>query len=231
MLIHLDHVTKQYPISGGSLCAIEDLSLSVEKGEFLAITGQSGCGKSTLMNILGCLDKPSSGDYLLDGTSVLTLSDQQRTALRGKKLGFIFQSYNLIPTLTCLENVELPLLYAGVPAHRRRKRALDALEQVGLSQRTAHRPFQLSGGQQQKTAIARAIAMEPQCFLADEPTGNLDPQNTKDILELLFRLNHQGKTIILITHDPAVAAAVPRVVHIDNGRIVADRIQHLPRAN
>ena len=222
-LIRLEKICRNYPAQDSTVHALQQVSLSIGSGEFSAITGHSGSGKSTLMNILGCLDRPTSGTYYLDGQDVFALSDRERTALRGQKLGFIFQGYNLISTLTCLENVELPLLYAGLPPKLRQERVLEALEQVGLSDRLHHRPCQLSGGQQQRTAIARAIASCPQCLLADEPTGNLDPETTSSIMELLFSLNRQGKTIVLITHDPSIAAAIPRVIGIDSGKIAFDR--------
>lgn len=224
-LLKLDKITKEYTIDSDTVTALHEVSLTVEAGEFVAITGQSGSGKSTLMNILGCLDRPTRGTYLLNGQDVFSLTDAQRTALRGSMLGFIFQGYNLIPTLTCLENVELPLLYTKLSAKQRRQRALAALEQVGLGNRLSHLPHQLSGGQQQRTAIARTIAFGPSCILADEPTGNLDSASAQSVLALLRSLNAQGNTIILITHDPRIAADAPRVLQIENGFLTADRQQ------
>jgi len=200
--------------------ALEDVSLTVQRGEFTAIVGHSGSGKSTLMHILGCLDTPTAGKYCLEGTDVSSLPDRQLSAVRCRHIGFVFQGFHLLPGLTALENVELPLYYRGVPRARRRALALAAMERVGLSDRVQHRPAALSGGQQQRTAIARAIAADPPLLLADEPTGNLDSAAGADILALLRALHVQGHTVVLITHDRDIAAACDCRVTIADGRIV-----------
>lgn len=199
--------------------ALDDVSLSIEKGEFVAIIGQSGSGKSTLMNILGCLDTPTSGTYFLDGQDVSKLSARAQSRVRGTQIGFIFQGFHLIPALTAQENVELPLLYRGVPRLERLSRARRSLKKVGLDNRIGHRPSELSGGQQQRVAIARAIAMAPPLILADEPTGNLDTSSGKEIMEMLHTLNQNGHTVVLITHDPVIAQSVPRRIRIQDGRV------------
>ncbi|WP_344940034.1 ABC transporter ATP-binding protein [Sphaerisporangium flaviroseum] len=203
--------------------ALRGVSLTVERGDYLAIMGASGSGKSTLMNILGCLDVPSTGSYLVDGTDVGALDDRQLAVLRNRKIGFVFQSFNLIPRMTALANVELPLAYGGVGASARRMRALAALEQVGLADRTHHDPNELSGGQQQRVAIARALVTAPALLLADEPTGNLDTRSTADVLQILDRLSAAGRTIILITHEDDVAAHAKRIIRLVDGLIVEDQ--------
>ena len=220
--IQLTNVSKIYGEGESQVSALKNLSLSVERGEFVTIIGQSGSGKSTLMNLLGCLDTPTQGEYLLDGEPVSSLSDRQLSAIRNRQIGFVFQSFHLIPGLSALENVELPLMYRGIPRLRRRALAVRALEQVGLSQRTHHKPSQLSGGQQQRVAIARAIAGAPPVLLADEPTGNLDSGSTKENMEILKGLHEEGRTVILITHDNDIAAQAKRVIKIMDGRIVSD---------
>ena len=202
--------------------ALDGVSLTIDRGEFVAIIGQSGSGKSTLMNILGCLDIPTYGDYHLDGVDVTELSDRQLAHIRNKQIGFIFQQYNLIQSLTVLENVELPLIYQGINADDRRDMALAALERVGLSDRVKHRPTEMSGGQQQRVAIARAIAAQPPIIMADEPTGALDSRTGKHVLEILHGLHEEGTTIILITHDNGIAATAERVVRISDGHIIYD---------
>ena len=220
--IQMTNVSKIYGVGDAQVGALKRLSLSIHRGEFAAIIGHSGSGKSTLMNLLGCLDFPTQGEYLLDGKPVGGLSDRQLSHIRNEQIGFVFQSFYLIPSLSALENVELPLLYRGVPRSRRRALAAQALEQVGLAQRILHRPGQLSGGQQQRVAIARAIAGSPPILLADEPTGNLDTASGQQIMDILTSLWRQGRTLILITHDPDVARAAPRIIRIQDGCITQD---------
>ena len=207
--------------------ALDGVSLSIRKGEFVAVVGQSGSGKSTMMNVLGCLDIPTRGDYFLDGTDVRELTDRELSQIRNKQIGFIFQQYNLIPSLTVLENVELPLIYQGVGADDRRDMALEALERVGLSGRLKHRPPEMSGGQQQRVAIARAIATHPPIIMADEPTGALDSHTGQEVLHFLQQLNREGTTVILITHDNGIAATARRCVRLADGKIVEDRQQEV----
>lgn len=226
-LLSLSHITKQYLLGDHMVCGLCDVSLTVHRGEFLAVIGHSGSGKSTLLNILGALDLPTSGEYRFYsqefGEVILNqLSDQQLSRLRNQEIGFVFQSFNLIPTMTALENAELPLLYRGLPASQRNQRACAALDAVGLSKRIHHFPCQLSGGQQQRVAIARAVASNPPLLLADEPTGNLDLQSTETVISLFQDLHRQGKTIILITHDPAIAQLADRVVEIKDGYLVEE---------
>ncbi len=221
-IIRLEHINKIYHPGENEIRALSDVSLTIHKGEFVAIVGQSGSGKSTLMNLLGCLDTPTDGAYILEGSDVSTLSDQQLSAIRNRQIGFIFQGFNLIPSLTALENVELPLIYRGVGREERRRAARESLERVGLSNRMRHRPAEMSGGQQQRVAIARAIAAHPPILLADEPTGNLDSTSGADVMDILRSLNRDGHTVILITHDSGIAAAIDRVVHIQDGQIISD---------
>ena len=221
-LISAEHVSKIYTSGDQPLYALNDLSLGVAEGEFTAIMGASGSGKSTLMNILGGLDRPSQGEYWLDGELVSAMSDKRLSGLRNRKIGFVFQSFNLLPRLDAVENVEVPLIYGRVPTKDRRARAIEALGQVGLSERLHHRPTQLSGGQQQRVAIARALVTRPRLLLADEPTGALDSDTTRQILELLDALHASGLTILLVTHEADVAARAHRVVWVRDGRIVAD---------
>lgn len=217
--ICIEDVYKIYRRGENEVRALDGVSLSVESGEFLAIVGQSGSGKSTLMNVLGCLDTPSSGRYLLEGEDVSTLSDRTLSEIRNRQIGFVFQSFHLIPGLDALENVELPLLYRGFPREKRQRIAEDCLERVGLGSRMHHRPAEMSGGQQQRVAIARAIAAKPPILLADEPTGNLDSASGQEILDILKGLHAEGRTVLLITHDPRIAEAAQRCVHIRDGRI------------
>ena len=207
--------------------ALDGVSLEIERGEFVAIVGQSGSGKSTMMNVLGCLDIPTRGTYLLNGTDVRELTDRELSQIRNKEIGFIFQQYNLIQDLTVLENVELPLIYQGIPVDDRRDMALEALERVGLQGRIKHRPSQMSGGQQQRVAIARAIAAHPAIVMADEPTGALDSHTGRDVLSFLQKLNREGTTVILITHDNSIAATARRCVRLADGKIVEDREQEV----
>ena len=207
--------------------ALNGVSLNIDRGEFVAIVGQSGSGKSTLMNLIGCLDIPTYGEYHLDGTDVTDLSDRQLSHVRNKQIGFIFQGFNLIPTLSAYENVELPLIYQGVKASVRRERVRDALERVSLWDRRDHKPTEMSGGQQQRVAIARAIATHPPIILADEPTGALDSKTGRHVLDILRRLYKEGTPVILITHDNGIAATAPRVVRISDGQIVSDGQQEV----
>ena len=223
-LIEIRDVTKTYGQGETAVHALRGVSLRVEAGEYVAVMGSSGSGKSTLMNILGCLDVPSRGEYWLDGSDVARLSEDQQALVRGRKIGFIFQSFNLIPRTTALANVELPLTYAHLRRAERRRRANRALEMVGLADRTGHRPNQLSGGQQQRVAIARALATGPRILLADEPTGNLDAHSTDEVLGRFDDLHAGGRTIIVITHEHEVAARARRLVHVSDGRIVSDEV-------
>jgi len=207
--------------------ALDGVSLTIERGEFVAVVGQSGSGKSTMMNVLGCLDIPTRGDYLLDGTDVRELTDRDLSRIRNKQIGFIFQQYNLIQSLTVLENVELPLIYQGIDPIDRREMAMEALARVGLAERYRHRPTQMSGGQQQRVAIARAISAHPSIIMADEPTGALDSHTGLEVLEFLRQLNREGSTVILITHDNGIAATARRIVRLADGKIVEDREQEV----
>ena len=230
-MAHLVELRDVYKIYGEGLesevRALDGVSLAVDPGEFLAIVGQSGSGKSTMMNVLGCLDIPTRGDYLLDGTDVRELTDKELSLIRNKQIGFIFQQYNLIQSLTVLENVELPLIYQGINADDRYDMAMDALDRVGLSKRIKHKPTEMSGGQQQRVAIARAIATKPPIIMADEPTGALDSRTGHEVLEFLQQLNREGTTVILITHDNGIAATARRCVRLQDGKIVEDREQEV----
>jgi len=218
-IIALSRVSRVYQMGHVEVPALDDVSLEVQSGEFVAIVGPSGSGKSTMMNILGCLDRPTAGEYALAGTSVGSLSDDGLAKIRSRTIGFVFQSYNLLPRTSALENVATPLLYQGVGRRERLARARAALERLGLGDRLHHEPSQLSGGQQQRVAIARAIVTDPALVLADEPTGNLDTAAGTDVLALLRELHHAGRTIVLITHDAEVAASAPRRLHIRDGRL------------
>ncbi len=220
MAIVTRDLKKYYTVGGTTVRALDGVSLDVADGEYLTIVGTSGSGKSTLMNILGCLDVPTDGEYLLDGKDVSGLSENSLSAIRSEKIGFIFQSFNLVPGLTAIENVELPLMYRRVPKAKRNAAALAALENVKLSERALHRPSELSGGQQQRVAIARAIAADPHIILADEPCGNLDSRSGNEVLEILGDLNKKGKTIIMITHNEDTARKAQRLVRISDGKII-----------
>ena len=221
-VIDLQGVTKVYRMGDLRVGALRGVDLRVERGEFVAVMGASGSGKSTMLHILGCLDSPSGGRYLLDGVDVRRLDEAVLSRIRNRKIGFVFQAFNLIPRTTALANVELPLSYAGVAARERRARALAALDRVGLADRAGHQPSELSGGQQQRVAVARAIATDPALLLADEPTGNLDSAATEEIMGILAELNSEGRTVVLITHEPDVASRTRRVVRLRDGRITSD---------
>ena len=228
MLIEIQDVYKIYGEGLESeVRALDGVSLNIDRGEFVAVVGQSGSGKSTMMNVLGCLDIPTRGTYLLDGTDVRELTDKELSHIRNKQIGFIFQQYNLIQSLTVLENVELPLIYQGIKADDRYDMAMNALERVGLVSRYKHRPTQMSGGQQQRVAIARAIAAHPPIIMADEPTGALDSHTGQKVLRFLQQLNKEGSTVILITHDNGIAATARRCVRLQDGKIVEDRQQEV----
>jgi putative ABC transport system ATP-binding protein len=213
-------VNKVYPLPEGSFQALYDIDLAIEAGEYCAIMGPSGSGKSTLMNLMGCLDRPSSGRYWLDGVEVSTLTDRELARIRNQKIGFVFQQFHLLPLLTALENVMLPLAYAGIPEPEQRRRAKQALEQVGLGSKLHQRPAQLSGGQQQRVAIARAIVNRPQLLLADEPTGALDSRTGQEVLNLFAELHRQGITLVVVTHDLEVAQAAQRIIRVADGRLL-----------
>lgn len=220
--IRIVDLYKIYNPGDNEVRALDGVSLSVEAGEFVAITGHSGSGKSTLMNMLGCLDVPTRGEYYLEGQDVSRMTDDQLSEVRNRKIGFIFQGFNLIPGLDALENVELPLLYRGIGREERRQLAVESLKRVGLGNRLHHKPSEMSGGQQQRVAIARAIAAKPPMILADEPTGNLDTQSGADVMQILRDLHNEGRTIIIITHDGDIASSANRCVYIQDGRVVRD---------
>jgi putative ABC transport system ATP-binding protein len=226
MLIQLKYIYKIYKAGQVDVPALLDINLHVDRGEFVAIIGQSGSGKTTLLDIVGCLSRPTSGEYWLDGDHVNTLPDSSLTGIRNKKIGFIFQTFQLLARKTALENVQLPLMYAGASRTFQQDRARELLTRVGLQERLLHYSNQLSGGQQQRVAIARALANSPSLLLADEPTGNLDSQSGKDILELFEHLHRQGQTIVMITHDPLIAQRAERRITLSDGRIVADDPVH-----
>ena len=223
-MIQLSNIKKVYHYSEVYTVALGGINLEVNEGEFVAVMGPSGCGKTTLLNIIGLLDNPSEGNYLLDGEEVARLSESQRTALRKGKIGFIFQSFNLIDELTVEENVVLPLKYMGVPAEERKKRVIDALRKLNISHRDRHYPNQLSGGQQQRVAIARALVCNPRLILADEPTGNLDSKNGKEVMEMLAQLNDEGTTIIMVTHSQRDASYAQRVINMLDGFLVENTV-------
>ena len=229
-LIELKDVYKIYPMGGEEVHALDGVSFAIDRGEFVAIVGQSGSGKSTAMNIIGCLDVPTSGTYHLGGVDVSTMDDDRQAEIRNKMLGFVFQQYNLIPKLTVRENVELPLLYAGLSAEERRERAVRALDRVGLADKQKNLPNQLSGGQQQRVSIARALAGKPSVILADEPTGALDSRTGREVLGFLQKLNAEGDTVVLITHDNSIAMKARRIVRLQDGRIIYDGDAKDPRA-
>ena len=229
-LIELKDIYKIYHMGEETVHALDGISLTIDPGEFVAIVGQSGSGKSTAMNIIGCLDVPTSGTYHLAGVDVSTMADDQQAEIRNKMLGFIFQQYNLIPKLNVLENVELPLLYAGLSAQERHERAVQALERVGLADKQKNLPSQLSGGQQQRVSIARALAGNPSVILADEPTGALDSRTGREVLSFLQKLNAEGDTVVLITHDNSIAVKAKRIVRLQDGRVIYDGDSQDPQA-
>lgn len=221
-LIELKHISKIYYLGGEEVRASDDVNISIHKGEFVAIVGKSGSGKSTLMNIIGALDVPTLGEYYLGGEDVSKMADKQLARIRNRMIGFIFQQYNLLPKLNLLENVELPLLYAGVSAEERKKRALASLEKVGLAEKWKNLPNQLSGGQQQRVSIARALTGDPSLILADEPTGALDSRTSREVLNFLKQINEEGNTIVMITHDNSIALEAKRVIRIADGHKIFD---------
>ena len=220
MIITVDNINKTYKNGSLELQVLKNISFKVDKGEFLAIMGSSGSGKSTMMNILGCLDNQYEGRYILDGIDISKSTENELSEIRNKKIGFIFQSFNLLPRLTALENVELPLVYSSIPKEKRHKRANELLEMVGLKDRTHHRPNELSGGQRQRVAIARALVNNPSIILADEPTGNLDSKSEGEIIEILQKLNKMGKTIVIVTHEPNIGEIAERKIVFKDGEII-----------
>jgi putative ABC transport system ATP-binding protein len=222
LLIRTEGLTKRYEVGEEEIYALRDVDLTVERNEYLAITGPSGSGKTTLMNLIGCLDSPSGGTYLLNGQEVSQLGDDRLAEIRNREIGFVFQTFNLLPRATALHNVELPLVYSGVGAEERRHRALEALRAVEMADRASHRPNQLSGGQRQRVAIARALINQPSILLADEPTGNLDSKTGEEILRLFERLHSQGQTILIVTHEKSIGQRAHRIISIRDGRVESD---------
>ena len=229
-LIEFDEVCKYYQMGDTLVKAADHISMKINKGEFVAIVGQSGSGKSTCMNIIGCLDVPTQGTYKLNGRDVGRMSRDELADIRNEMLGFIFQQYNLLPKLSLMENVEVPLVYAGIPRAERHRRAKEALEQVGLGEKLKNRPNQLSGGQQQRVSIARALAGHPAVILADEPTGALDSHTSREVLGMLQEIHRQGNTVVLITHDNSIAVQADRIIRLEDGRVVYDGDSHAPEA-
>lgn len=224
MIIEVENLVKIYDTGAVKLKALKEINFKVEKNEYVAIMGASGSGKSTLMNILGCLDRLTDGKYILDGIDISTLDDLSLSKIRNKKIGFVFQAFNLLPKLTALSNVELPMMYAGVPRKERIEKATEALIKVGLEERLYHRPNELSGGQKQRVAIARSLVNNPSILLADEPTGNLDSTSSEDIMGIFEKLNNEGVTIIMVTHEPDIAAHTKRTIVFKDGNIISDHI-------
>ena len=224
-VIHIEELAREYPMGGEKVLALRGLSLSIRRNEYVAIMGPSGSGKSTLMNLLGCLDTPTSGSYWLNGQEVSRMPDDALARVRNKEIGFVFQTFNLLPRATALQNVELPLVYAGVSGKERRDRSRRALERVGLGNRIDHKPNELSGGQRQRVAIARALVNDPSILLADEPTGNLDSATSTDVMRVFNLLHRQGQTIIVVTHEAEIAAHAERVVTLRDGRVANDARQ------
>lgn len=221
-MIDLKDITKTYDMGSVNVQVLRGITLHVQEGEFLSIIGPSGSGKSTLMNMIGCLDVPTTGEYYLDGREISTYNEKQLSKIRNEKIGFIFQKFNLLPKLSAYENVELPLIYRGINAKERKQRSLEAIEKVGLTDRMNHKPTELSGGQQQRVAIARALAGDPPVLLADEPTGNLDSKSGNDVMNLIKQLSSEGKTIVLITHDNEISSKAQRIITIKDGLLLND---------
>jgi putative ABC transport system ATP-binding protein len=224
-VIRIENLTRFYTIGEETVRALNGINLSIQKNEYVALMGPSGSGKSTLMNIIGCLDTPSSGEYFLNGPNVAQLSDSELAAIRNKEIGFVFQTFNLLPRLTALQNVALPLVYAGIPEAERLKKAKDVLEQVGLGNRMTHKPNELSGGQRQRVAVARALVNHPSIILADEPTGNLDTKTSEEIMQLFDIIHQAGNTIVLVTHEEDIALRAKRVVRMRDGIVESDQAQ------
>jgi len=224
-MIELRDIGKSYRMGEMEISALSGVSLSVQKGELIAIMGPSGSGKSTLMNVLGCLDRPTNGTYLFEDREISSLSDDELAHVRNAKIGFVFQSFNLLPRFTALKNVEMPLIYSGIPAKGRTERAIPIMEMVGLGDRMEHKPAELSGGQQQRVAIARALVNDPPLLLADEPTGNLDSRSGAEILNILVDLNKRGVTIMIVTHDHDVAVRCKRIINLKDGGVVGDQVK------
>jgi len=218
-VVELRGVERVYPSGSGPVAALRGLDLRIEQGEFVALVGPSGCGKSTLLNVVGCLDRPTAGKLLIDGQDTSELDEDQLAQLRNRKIGFVFQHYNLLPRMTAVRNVELPMLYAGVPREERRKRALEGLERVGLGHRLHHTPAQLSGGESQRVAVARALSLNPSLILADEPTGNLDSKTGEEILAMFLDLHRKGHTILMVTHSQEMAESAGRIVRVKDGQL------------
>lgn len=233
-IINIEHIAKIYQVGTEEVHALSDVSLKIDKGEYVAIMGPSGSGKSTLMNILGCLDTPTHGLYDFKGVNVSQMNDNELAKIRNKEIGFVFQTFNLLPRSDALHNVELPLIYAGVPSHERKERAQSSLEHVGLTDRVHHRPNELSGGQRQRVAIARALVTRPAIILADEPTGNLDTKTGEDIMALFNEIHEQGNTIILVTHEEYIAEHAERIIRLRDGLIEKDEVvekRYIPKRN
>jgi putative ABC transport system ATP-binding protein len=224
-MIELKDITKTYRMGEVDFTVLFGVSLSVQQGEFIAIMGPSGSGKSTIMNIIGCLDRPTSGSYRFEDREISAMTDDELASIRNVKIGFVFQTFNLLARFSALKNVEVPLIYGGVPARLRKDRAIPMLEKVGLADRLHHKPTELSGGQQQRVAIARALVNNPPLLLADEPTGNLDSRSGDDILTILTKLNEQGVTVIIVTHDQSVAARCKRIINVKDGQIISDQVR------